>query len=191
MTSDYKHVSLFLCKLRIRQLKTMTYSNKSKKVNIYFLRMLKPLVGIECDKKLYTLKLIEEPITTDDYLEMYNSVGSTFGWTDRLGLDPKKLYTDINKDNALIYLLQVDGEAVGYTELVVEGDYIELLYFGLFNDKIGNGYGTHFLQLALAKAWSQNPQWVQLNTCDLDHPKALSLYQSMGFETVETKTKYV
>jgi len=65
------------------------------------------------------------------------------------------------------------------------------LYFGLTKNFIGKGYGKILLSKTIEKAWSFNPDWIQLNTCDLDHPNALNTYKSLGFEeyksVVETK----
>lgn len=137
----------------------------------------------------YTLVPFTKPISTELYLQYYHRIGDDFGWTDRLQITDAELYHDINKNNAHLYSMQVDGKEIGYTELVVEKDYVELLYFGLFTSEIGQGHGDHLLNMVVQKAWSFAPQWVQLNTCELDHPKALYLYQEKGFEIVDTKTK--
>lgn len=167
----------------------MPYSPKPKKINIYYLKMTKApeIILPTCDK--YSLNSIKKPISIDSYLSYYHDIGKAFGWTDRLQISKTQLQQDINKENAHLFTLQVDGKEVGYTELVVEKDYVELLYFGLFTTEIGKGYGEKFLTMILEKAWTFDPQWVQLNTCELDHPKALSLYQKMGFTIVDTKTK--
>jgi GNAT superfamily N-acetyltransferase len=59
--------------------------------------------------------------------------------------------------------------------------------FGLFAAFVGKGLGKFFLQGVINKAWSFNARWIQLNTCSLDHPNALAVYQSQGFKVVRTK----
>lgn len=61
---------------------------------------------------------------------------------------------------------------------------MEILYFGLMPSFIGKGYGKYFLQWVIAKAWSYKPEWIQLNTCTLDHPHALGTYKKAGFTEV-------
>ena len=57
----------------------------------------------------------------------------------------------------------------------------ELAYFGLIPDFIGRGLGSFLLASAIDIAWSHPIErlWVHTNT--LDHPRALPLYQKMGF----------
>ena len=37
-------------------------------------------------------------------------------------------------------------------------------------------------------AWSQNPSRLLVNTCDLDHPRALGTYQKVGFVLIDQPT---
>jgi GNAT superfamily N-acetyltransferase len=71
---------------------------------------------------------------------------------------------------------------MGFIELVCEGEYVELLYFGLFPKFIGKGFGKYLLDWSIYQAWSYNPKWIQLNTCELDHPNALPTYRKLGFQ---------
>ena len=43
------------------------------------------------------------------------------------------------------------------------------------------GLGRWFLGAALEAAWAHEPQAVVVQTCTLDHPAALPLYQKLGF----------
>ena len=83
-------------------------------------------------------------------------------------------------------MLQINNEDAGYAEFAIINDYVEIVYFGLFAEFIGRGTGKFFLYRCVNKAWSYNPGWIQLNTCALDHPNALGVYQSAGFEIVRT-----
>ncbi len=40
------------------------------------------------------------------------------------------------------------------------------------------------LQSAVDLAWDKGPRKLTVNTCTLDHPKALPLYQKLGFRPV-------
>lgn len=162
-------------------------SEDIKEYNIYYLEMHKQVSKAEEIDSCYSLKKLEKPISTEQYIKLYKGVGDAYQWTDRLQLSSNELETLINKTNTHIYLLQAHGVDVGYTELVLENQHVELQYFGLFTAHIGKGYGTQLLKKTIVKAWSFTPQWVQLNTCDLDHPKALALYKQVGFEEVSRR----
>jgi hypothetical protein len=43
----------------------------------------------------------------------------------------------------------------------------------------------------LDRAWTRNPQILQLETCTLDHPAALPLYQEFGFTIVDRRPGFV
>ncbi len=55
-------------------------------------------------------------------------------------------------------------------------------YFGLAPDYTGLGLGAFFLGEAIAIAWDKGPRRLHVQTCTLDHPRALPLYQRFGFQ---------
>ena len=58
---------------------------------------------------------------------------------------------------------------------------VELVFFGMMEHAIGRGFGRWFLGAAIEAAWAYHPERVIVQTCTLDHPSALALYQKMGF----------
>ncbi|PYO77587.1 MAG: GNAT family N-acetyltransferase [Gemmatimonadetes bacterium] len=83
------------------------------------------------------------------------------------------------------------GDALaGWYELrrVPEDRSVEIAYFGLFPDAIGQGLGKHILSCAVRDAWALEPARVWLHTCTLDHPAALPNYQKRGFAPYKTET---
>jgi len=52
----------------------------------------------------------------------------------------------------VIYILKVNNEDAGFVEFILEKDFTEILYFGLFPAFIGKGLGKFFLQWAINKA---------------------------------------
>ncbi len=46
---------------------------------------------------------------------------------------------------------------------------------------IGLALGPYLLGQAIEALWQKEPSRVLVNTCTLDHPKALPLYQRFGF----------
>ena len=62
----------------------------------------------------------------------------------------------------------------------------EIKYFGLMPSFIGKGLGRYFLMKIIDLAWEGRTKRVTVNTCDLDHPRAIDLYTSCGFEITKT-----
>ena len=139
--------------------------------------------------KDFSLLEMAYPVTYQRFMDLYKKVGEAYGWTDRLYLEEAALEALINHKDTHLYLLMVNGKEVGFTEMRLYKDFVELQYFGLFTTEIGQGFGPPLLQLSIEKAWSWGKASLHLNTCDLDHPKALGLYKKMGFEEVRRETK--
>ena len=165
----------------------MSDTNTLQDVTIYYLKMAQKPNNFKTISPEFSIKKMENPIDPEGFFKLYCAVGSKHHWTDRLGMTNEELSQVINDPKSSIYNLIYDGRIVGFSELVQEENYIELLYFGLRSDEVGKGLGPSFLQMMIEQAWATTPQWIQLNTCSMDHPKALPLYQRMGFEIVGTK----
>jgi len=78
----------------------------------------------------------------------------------------------------------VDGWPGGFFMLDTRepGTY-DLAYFGLVPEAIGRGLSHWFLSSAVHMGWDRpEVQRMTVNTNTLDHPRALTLYQKMGFE---------
>jgi len=145
---------------------------------------LSPPQGLNC-----TLLRLREP-TVRFYRYLYDTVGGPWLWFERRAMAAEDLARDIQDDRVEIYVLNVEGEPAGYAEL--DRRYppdIELAYFGLMPDFIGKGLGRYLLTWAVDTAWSHGPQRVWVNTNNLDHPKALPLYQRCGFQPYKQEHK--
>lgn len=134
-----------------------------------------------------SFELLPKPIDVNEYRKYYYGVGEKYFWLDRMVMPDEELSQKINAANVDIYIFKVNNEAAGYIEFIKEEKFVEILYFGLLPGFIGKGYGKYFLQWVTAKAWSYQPGWIQLNTCTLDHPNALSTYKKSGFNEVRTE----
>lgn len=153
-----------------------------KLTRVYYLKMEhRPAAGLPDSDQNIKFELLQKPVDPDSYLKYYEGVGFNYNWLDRLVMPKEELRTKINAPNVHIHLMRVNGEDAGFLELVQEDDYVELLYFGLLPGFIGKGLGKCFLNWSIHKAWSYNPKWIQLNTCELDHDNALSNYMKLGF----------
>lgn len=117
------------------------------------------------------------------YRYLYAQVGKDYNWWSRAGLSDEKLAEYVHSDDTEIHVLYVNGSPAGFCELSTKAlpEHVELVYFGLISDFHGRGLSRFFLNEALSAAWLHEPQKIKLQTCSLDSPKALQLYQRMGF----------
>ncbi|MGD0143897.1 MAG: N-acetyltransferase, partial [Rhizomicrobium sp.] len=67
----------------------------------------------------------------------------------------------------------------------------QLAYFGLLPEYIGHRLGYYFLYQASLNAWSHPISKLLVNTCTLDHPRALPLYQRVGFVPYSREDRYI
>lgn len=150
----------------------------------YFLEMhAAPAVSVAI-KPGVDFFILPKPIEAARYRHYYYGVGEAYNWLDRMVLPDDKLQSLINAANTIIYVMQVNGVDAGFAEFIITDSFVEIQYFGLMPAFIGKGWGQFFLQWVIAKAWSFGKPKVQLNTCTLDHPKALPNYQKAGFAVV-------
>jgi len=130
----------------------------------------------------------EKP-TIGFYRFLYNAVGKDWDWVDRKLLGDDELAAIIHDERVEIYVLYVNGTPGGYAELDRRvGGEIELAYFGIMPEFLGNGLGRYFLHRIIEKAWSHGPNRLWVHTCELDHPAALPLYLQAGFDVFDRRT---
>ena len=123
------------------------------------------------------------------YKYLYGTVGEGYYWTERKVLSNRRLKAIIEDERVEIHVPYVGGVPAGYSELDCrKAPEIELSYFGLMPYFVGRGLGSYFLNWTIRHAWDQKPSrlWVHTNT--LDHPRALPLYQQMGFTPYARRT---
>jgi GNAT superfamily N-acetyltransferase len=133
--------------------------------------------------------LLEKPVSVDIYREYYYGVGKEWHWLDRMVMPDQELFEKINAANTEIWVMRINEVPAGFAEFVRENDFTEIQYFGLLPDFVGKGYGAYFLAWVIEKGWSYQPKWIQLNTCTLDHPNALAVYQKAGFIKIRTEVQ--
>ncbi len=121
--------------------------------------------------------------TVSFYRYLYCHVGEPWLWYERRAMDNETLRAIIHDPAVSIHVLYINGVPAGYVELDSRVNHeIELAYFGLLPEFIGRGLGPWLLNWALDTAWNREPSRIWVNTCNLDHPKALLCYQQAGFE---------
>jgi GNAT superfamily N-acetyltransferase len=123
------------------------------------------------------------------YRFLYNEVGKPWLWYERRAMADPDLKTILSNEKVHVYALYRGGEPAGYVELDYRQDNeVELAYFGLLPWHIGNGIGPWFLDWAVSTAWNDRPSRLIVNTCNLDHPKAIIVYQQAGFRPYRQET---
>ncbi|MXN53290.1 GNAT family N-acetyltransferase [Shinella sp. AETb1-6] len=122
------------------------------------------------------------------YRFLYRQVGSRWHWVDRLRMDDATLTATLHDKRNSVTVLYVNGAPAGFFELLqIDADVVELTHFGLFEHALGLGIGKWFLLQTLYAAWTLGPKRVSVTTNNLDHPRALQLYQMFGFSPVGTE----
>ena len=130
--------------------------------------------------------------TVSFYRYLYNTVGAPWLWYERRQMSDEQLRALIQNPQVEIYVLYVDGVPAGYAEIDRRHETdIELAYFGIMPEFIGQRLGPFFLNWMIDKAWSYHPQRFWLHTCTLDHPKALAVYQQAGFVPYKREEKII
>ncbi len=138
-----------------------------------------------------SIRRAERP-TVSFYRYLYNSVGAPWLWTERQAMADDELKAIIQHPDVEIYVLYVEDVLAGYVELDrrIEGQ-IEVAYFGLMPEFIGRGLGPYLLDWTVTTAWHKEPNRVWVNTCNLDHPKAYSVYERIGFVSYKQETTLI
>ena len=140
--------------------------------------------------KIYLMRA-EKP-TISFYRYLYNTIGQRWLWWERRQISDKELSTIITNDKVDIYVIYVGGVPAGYGELDRrnEGE-IEIAYFGLIPEFIGQGLGGYFLRWIIDQAWKHDSKRLFVHTCTEDHPAAIYNYQRHGFLTYYQVTEEI
>ncbi|HHZ08136.1 MAG TPA: GNAT family N-acetyltransferase [Rhizobiales bacterium] len=163
-------------------------------VTVTFLEMASPPVHyppLPYGRQIALLKTRNIPLHFYRYLQ--DRIGRKWHWVNILRLSDEELSAKIHAPGRDIRVLYLDGAPAGFFDLKPEpGGPLELAYFGMMEQAMGQGLGRWFLGAAIEAAWSHHPTVVTVQTCTLDHPAALPLYQKLGFSPVgQTKEMVV
>lgn len=121
--------------------------------------------------------------------EMYRRVGEPWHWTDRRDWSEVDWRGETDRDDVELWLAREGDDVVGYFQLQLHGSDAVIRYFGLVPEHLGRGIGGPLLSTAIDRCWSMNPSRVVLNTCTLDHPRALPNYLARGFSVAGTRMR--
>lgn len=125
------------------------------------------------------------------FLNLYDAVGAEYEWTDQHEVPPGELLAFLHHPDVTLYTLMRAGWPHGFFVLDSRAEgACDLSYFGLVPQALGQGLGSYLLQTAVRMGWDRpGTKRMTVNTCTLDHPRALSLYQKTGFEPVRRETR--
>lgn len=162
-------------------------------VTVTFLEMDTPPVyypSLPYNRQIALLKTRAIPLHFYRYLQ--DRVGRKWQWVNVLRLNDEELSAGLHREDRDIRVLYVDGAPAGFFDIKPHlPEEVELAYFGMMEHATGQGIGRWFLGAAIEACWSHKPRRVTVQTCTLDHPAALSLYQKLGFRPVAQKKEVV
>ena len=122
----------------------------------------------------------------DYFLYLYGAVGGDYEWTDWLSADPADLAAFLTDPKVELFTLMVDGWPGGFFILDArEAGICDLALLGLVPQAVGRGLGFWLMASAVHMGWDRpEVSKMTVNTNTLDHPRALALYQKVGFVPV-------
>lgn len=127
--------------------------------------------------------LVEGDWSPEYFWYMYNSVGQDWCWYEKNRYTHKEMVAYLSFAKCITLVRDGIPSGMGLFGAGPDDSSIDLLYFGLFPHAIGRGLGKWFLRRTMEEAWKTFPQrtHILVDTCNLDHPKAIFLYESVGF----------
>lgn len=162
-------------------------------VTVTFLEMRKPPAGISHAPANLNIALMKtRDIPLHFYRYLTDRVGRKWHWVNVLRLSDEELAAKIHKPGRDIRVLYLDGAPAGFFDInPYRPGETEIAYFGMMEHAFGLGLGRWFLGAAIEAAWATEPDHIIVQTCTMDHPAALPLYQKMGFSPVGQKAESV
>ncbi len=126
------------------------------------------------------------------YRYLYDTIGDAYFWVDRRKMGDAALGALIQNPEVELHVLYLDGNPAGMAELDMrDASTGHLAYFGLMPEAVGKRLGYFFLYQSVANAWARPISKLLVNTCTLDHPRALPLYQRLGFTPYSREDRYI
>jgi GNAT superfamily N-acetyltransferase len=123
------------------------------------------------------------------FLSLYDAVGRDYAWTDLHDIPDAAMDDWLADPDVALFTLMGHGWPQGFFMLDWRDEGVcDLTYFGLVPEAIGRGLGGWLLQCAILTGWGrEGVARMTVNTCTLDHPRALIRYQRFGFRPVRTE----
>ena len=119
---------------------------------------------------------------------LYLHVGDTWEWTGKRKWTDERWRAYAESEKLRTFIGFIDESIAGYFELQKKADAVEIAYFGLTQEFIGQGLGEAMLTSAIETGFGWGARRVWVHTCTLDHPAALSNYRARGMRVYRTTT---
>lgn len=137
---------------------------------------------------LSLLRAEKPPVHFFRYL--YDAVGSAYEWTDLHAVADEEIATFTQDSAVALYVLYLKGWPAGFIMLDYRTKPVcDIAYFGMAPEAAGRGLGKWLLGAGVHMAWDEGVGKMTVNTCTLDHPRALPLYQHWGFSPVRREER--
>jgi len=165
------------------------HGKADRQVTIHYLEMNARVALIEKpdDGRLEIRECEEKHYQYNRFL--YELVGADWSWKEKRHWSDEQWQRYAEADDLRTWVAYVRGTPAGYFELQQQADkVVELAYFGLAPQFIGQGLGGILLTRAIATAWDWGAARVWLHTCSLDHPHALDNYLARGMQLTRSET---
>ena len=120
------------------------------------------------------------------FFSLYDAVGRDYAWDDMHELGSGEVEEILSHPETRLYSMLRSGWPQGFFVLDARNrPACDILYFGLVEQAIGKGLGSWLLDAAVSKGWDcPGVRKITVNTCSLDHPRALGMYIGKGFAPV-------
>lgn len=125
------------------------------------------------------------------FLHLYDSVGADLEWTDWHRRPEAELEAFIGDPKVSLFTAMMQGWTAGFFMLDWRQDGIcDLAYLGLAPEAKGRGLGSYMLDTAIRTGWAgEGVSRMTVETCTLDGPRALPMYQRAGFVPIGREDK--
>ena len=135
------------------------------------------------------VQLIEAEIASPELSQfMFRAVGGRWRWFSRLSWNYQQWLDYLTQQQVRTWLLWVKGTPAGYIELLKhQDDSVEIKFFGLLPQFIGQRLGLPLARAAIMLAANWQGRRIWLHPCSEDHPSALKNYQQAGFVLTHTE----
>jgi GNAT superfamily N-acetyltransferase len=120
------------------------------------------------------------------FLYLYKAVGAGHEWTDWLNATRQQQEEFVADPKVELFTVLVVGWPGGVFVLDSrQAGTCDLALFGLVPQAVGRGLGAWLLASAIHMGWDRpGVTRMTVSTNSFDHPRALALYQRMGFDPV-------
>ena len=135
------------------------------------------------------LRAVDPPVWY--FRALYGAVGHDHAWEDLQDAPDADLEGFLADPEVSLWSLIRGGWPQGFFILDArDAEKTQITLLGLVPQTVGLGYGRYMVRTAVLTAWERpGVQQVAVDTCSLDHPRALAVYQQAGFEVTGTEDR--